>query len=282
MLVFTQKSHAALISKLEDLDRNYSPQNLEDQRLDLIIRAIEKIKIKLKTHAFASDKDEIHYFKSILPVTLSLHIYYTHVMAWDRMIRQGSEKARFDFYDSVFTKAENFRNGQKEFYAYCRDGKSDLDRLYFLRNSPMNRERVYHPGSITDPASPPVFCGILAKFLAFSRLEHELHLSISENSQIKTSANVHDQKLTWTLSKISLVEVIYALKEANAFNHGKADIKTITEYFERIFNVQIGNITRSFQEIMTRKMGYTVFIDLLKEWLLKKIDAMESGNMNQR
>jgi RteC protein len=280
MLVFTQKSQAELISKLEDLDRNYSPQNLEDHRLDLIITAIEKIKMKLKSHVFASEKDEIHYFKSKLPETLSLHIYYTHVMEWDRMLKQGSEKARFDFYDSIFTMAENFRNEQKEFYEYCRDGKSDLDRFYFLRSSPMNRERIYQPGFITDPASPPIYCGILAKFLAYFRLEHELHLSISDNSQIKTSANVHDQKLTWTLSKISLVEIIYALKEVNAFNHGKADLKTITEYFERIFNIQIGNVSRSFQEIMSRKMGYTVFIDLLKEWLLKKIDAIEGGNMN--
>ena len=271
MLVFTQKSHAELISKLEDLDRNFSPQNLEDHRLDLIITAIEKIKVKLKSHVFASEKDEIHYFKSILPETLSLHIYYTHVMEWDRMLKQGSEKARFDFYDTIFTKAENFRNEQKEFYEYCRDGKSDLDRLYFLRNSPMNRERVYQPGFIADPASPPIYCGIRAKFLAYFRLEHELHLSISDNSPIKTSANVHYQKLTWTLSKISLVEIIYALKEVNAFNDGKADLRTITEYFERVFNISIGNVTRSFQEIMSRKMGYTVFLDLLKEWLFKKI-----------
>jgi hypothetical protein len=280
MLVFTQKSHDELISKLEDLDRNYSPQNLEDQRLDLIITAIEKIKIKLRSHAFASEKDEMHYFKSILPETLSLHIYYTQVMEWDRVIRQGSEKAWFEFYDSVFTKAENFRNGQKEFYEYCRDGKSNLDRLYFLRSSPMNREKVYQPGFIADPASPPVYCGIRAEFLAYTRLEHELHLSVTDTSQTKSSAKVHDQKLTWTLPKICLVEIIYALKEVNAFNHGKADIKTITENFERMFNVHIGNVSRSFQEIMSRKMGYTVFIDLLKEWLLKKIDTIERGNLN--
>jgi hypothetical protein len=280
MLVFTQKLHNELISQLEEMDRNYSPQNLEDQRLDLIITTIEKIKLKLKLFEFASEKDEIYYFKSILPETLSLHIYYTDVMEWDRIVKQGSEKARFDFYDSIFTKAENFRNGQKEFYEYCRDGKSDLDRLYFLRSSPMNREKIYQPGSITDPASPTIYCGIKAKFLAYYRLEHELHLSISDNQQIKTSVKMNDHKLTWTISKISLVEIIYALKEVKAFNHGKADLKTITEYFERIFNIHIGNIYRSFQEIMSRKTGYTVFIDMLKDWYLKKIDDIESGNMN--
>jgi hypothetical protein len=280
MIVFTQKLHAELISKLEDLDRNYSPQNLEDQRLDLIITAIEKIKEKLKSHEFGSDKDEIHFFKSILPETLSLHIYYTHVMEWDRIARQGSEKSRYDFYDSTFTKAENFRKEQKEFYEYCRDGKTDLDRIYFLRKSPMNREREYPITTIIDPSSPTTHCGILARFRAYSRLEHELHLSISDSKQNLAPPNLHDQKLTWTLSKISLVEMIYAFKEISAFNNGKVDLKTITECFEKMFNIHLGNISRSFQEIMSRKMGYTVFIDLLKVWLLKKIDNTEKGNMN--
>ena len=94
MIIFTQKSHEELISKLEELDRNYSPQSLEDQRLDLIITALEKIKKKLKSHQFASEKDEIHYFKSVLPETLSLHIYYTHVMEWDRMRKAGLRESQ--------------------------------------------------------------------------------------------------------------------------------------------------------------------------------------------
>jgi len=272
MIVFTQKLHEELISKLEVLDKNYSPKNLEDHRLDLITTAIEKIKHKLKSYTFGSDKDEILFFKSVLPETLSLYIYYSHVMEWGCIEKKGSEKAMYDFYDSMFTKAENFRNEQKDFYEYCRDGKTDLDRIYFLRKSPMNRERVYQINSIMDPASPTVYCGILAKFLAYSRLEHELHLSIQENKQTGVPAIDNGNRLTWTLSKISLVEIIYALKEVKAFNHGKADVKAITEYFERIFNIHIGNIYRSFQEIMSRKTGYALFIDMLRESYLKKID----------
>ena len=178
MLVFAKKLHEELVSKLEELDRNYSMKNLEDHRLDLITTAIEKIKHKLRTHTFVSNNEEIRFFKSVLPQTLSLYIYYSHVMEWDCIEKKGSEKAMYDFYDSIFTKAENFRKEQKEFYDYCRDGKTDLDRIYFLRNSPMNREKVYQIISITDPASPTVYCGILARFLAYSRLEHELHQSI--------------------------------------------------------------------------------------------------------
>jgi hypothetical protein len=279
MLVFTQKLHDQLLSKLEELDRNYDPQNLEDLRLDLITTAIEKIKQKLKAHVFASDKDEIFFFKSILPRTLSLYIYYSHVMEWDCMEKKGSEKATYEFYDSIFTKAENLRKEQKEFYDYCRNGKTDLDRIYFLRNSPMNKEKEYQIISIMDPASPTIYCGLRARFLAYSRLEHELHKGVQETRQTTSTAVDDSNKLTWTLSKISLVEMIYALKEAKAFNHGKADVKVITEYFERIFNIHIGNVYRSFQEIMSRKTGYTLFLDILKEGYVKKIDDIESGNI---
>jgi len=280
MLVFTQKLHEQLLSKLEDLDRNFSPQYLEDPRLDLIMMAIEQIKEKLKTHKFLSKAEEIHFFKSVLPEIMSLHIYYSHIMEWDRIARHGSDKTRYDFYDSIFTKAENYRNEHAAFYEYCRGQKTDLDRFYFLRNSPMNRDRTYQLRSITDPSSPTIHCEMLATFLAYSRLEYALHLNISNSKEHSTITMLPDNTLTWSLPKIKLIEIIYALQAAGAFNEGKAELKAIVECFEKVFHIVLGNYSRSFQEIMSRKMGYTLFIDELRESLLKKIDYMEGRNMN--
>ncbi|HZZ75597.1 MAG TPA: RteC domain-containing protein [Puia sp.] len=280
MIVFTKKLHDQLLINLERLDKNFSPENLEDPRLELIIQTIEKIKEKLKSHRFGAESEEIHFFKSVIPEILSLYIYYSHIMEWDRIVRQGSDKSRYDFYDSVFTKAENFRNEQKEFYEYCRDGKTGLDHIYFLRNSPMNRERVYQLRSITDPSSPTIHCEMLAKFLAFSRLEYALHLSIMNNKGDATGPAHPDNTLTWSFPKIKLIEIIYAFHLAGTFNEGKADLKTIVHCFEKVFHISLGNYSRSFQEILGRKMGYTPFIDELKEGLLKKIDSIEKRHVN--
>jgi hypothetical protein len=280
MKLFTQKLHDELLKNLEEADKNYSPKNIEDRRLDLIVTTINEIKEKLKSYQFASEKEEIKYFKCILPEILLLHIYYTHVVEWDRIIRKGSDKTRYDFYDNLFTIAENFRADHKLFYDYCRNGNSDLDGFYFLRSSPLNRDNIYPLRIIIDPASPTTYCEILATFLAHARLESELHQSLTGNRENAINPTPQSPLLTWTLPKINLIEIIYAFKEAAAFNHGKADLKTIVECFEKMFGIPLVNISRSFQEIMSRKMGYTSFIDQLKESLLKKIDNIEKGNIS--
>ena len=84
--------------------------------------------------------------------------------------------------------------------------------------------------------------------------------------------------IIWTLSKITLIELIYALKEIGAFNNGKTELSLIQEYFERIFGISLGNISRSFQEILYRKKGQTLFLDQLKECLVKRIGEIEEGN----
>jgi hypothetical protein len=87
-----------------------------------------------------------------------------------------------------------------------------------------------------------------------------------------TSPLPDSTRLKWTYSKVGLVELIYSLRELGAFNDGKADLKTIKECFEYMFNVDLGNITSSFQEILERKKGYTNITDKLREMFLKKID----------
>ncbi|HET6993042.1 MAG TPA: hypothetical protein VFJ43_17040, partial [Bacteroidia bacterium] len=67
MKAYTEKLHKELLSKLETLDRNYDPQNLSDPRLGLISKTIDLIKEKLKTHAFSGTKEEVQFFKFVLP-----------------------------------------------------------------------------------------------------------------------------------------------------------------------------------------------------------------------
>jgi hypothetical protein len=276
---FTQQLHDELLSKLGELDKNYDPGILPDPRMDLIVSAIDQIKEKLKTHRFLSEEDEIHYFKSVLPVTLSLHIYYSDRIEWDRIRLQGSPECRYQFTDRIYSQAENFRTVHKDFYEYCRDGKAYLDRFYFLRDSPANREKVYPLRSIIDRNSPTIYCEMTARLMAYTRLEQELHRSVSENKESAAPEYSDKPVLVWTLPKIKLIEIIYALKVICAFNNGQAELAVIQECFEKMFGISLGNISRSFQEILARKKGYTPFLDQLKECLLKRISEIEEGNM---
>ncbi len=85
--------------------------------------------------------------------------------------------------------------------------------------------------------------------------------------------------LQWTDSKSGLIELIYALQEKGSFNNGKATLKEITNYFERIFSVELGNTSRTFQVILSRKMDYANFLEKLKKKFLERIDRNESRHI---
>jgi RteC protein len=272
MKAFTENLHKELLSKLDELERNYNPQNLTDSRLHLITTAIDKIKEKLKTCQFKCTEDEIHYFKIVLPKTLALYIYYSDKIEWDRVTRMGSLKCNYKVGDRIFSQAENFRERHFQFNEYYRDGKTHLDYLYFLRKSPINRETKYQVRQIIDPSSPPLHCELLATLIAYNRLENELKEIIAEESESLSPMKSGKEKLGWTGKQIDLIELGYGLYEMGSFNNGNASRKDIFDYFEEVFDVDLGNTSSLFQDIVQRKTGSTTFLDSMRKKLLQRID----------
>ncbi len=272
MKSYTEKLHDELLVKLDELNRNYDPLNLVDCRLQMIIDAIDQIKEKLIKYQFKKTEDEIYYFKKVLPNFLSLYFYYHDKMEWDRIARLGTDNSRFKYHDRIFSQAENFRVEHMFFYDYFRNGKTDGDTTYFLRTSTINQERQYQVRMIIDPSTPPLYCELLAKYIAYNRLEFESKKIISENDETLHSIRAGRKILEWTGKQIDLIEMGYALKEMGVFNHGEATLTDIFDCFEEAFHVDPGNTSRLFQDITRRKSGVTLFLDLMKIKLVQRID----------
>jgi hypothetical protein len=274
MKSYTENLHNELLLKLDELNKNYDPNTLYDPRLSIVILAIEQIKAKLLHYRFRSNEEEIHYFKTVLPKTMALYIYYFEKIEWDRITHRDSSEQKFKFLDRIFSMAEQYRREYCALYEYYRDGKSDLDDLYFLRSSPLNKDTQYPLGKIIDSSSPPYHCFLLAILLAYTRLESELKLSNPENKESKLSGNSVKPKLRWTGKQSELIELGYGLYEMGSFNNGKASLNEIFTYLGEVFEVDTGNTSRLFQDIVRRKAGYTTFLNQMIARLLKKIDNM--------
>jgi hypothetical protein len=274
MKAFTEKLHEELLTKLDELDKNYDPDNLIDPRLSFVIIVIEQIKEKLLRYRFHSNEEEIHYFKSVLPHTLALYIYYSEKVEWDRIIRQNSAERRYAFYDRIYTRTEEYRKEYRALYEYYRDGKTDLDDLYFLRSSPLNKDAQYPLGRIIGPSSPPYHCLLLAVLFGYAWLESELKSSVAENKENGLPVKSAKSKLRWTGKQSELIELGYGLYEMGSFNNGKASLKEIFEYLGDVFEVKTGNSYRLFQDILVRKGGYTIFLDQMIKKLIQKINDM--------
>jgi hypothetical protein len=100
-----------------------------------------------------------------------------------------------------------------------------------------------------------------------SELKCEVH-PISKNGANYTM-------LRWTAPKVALIELIYALHASGVYNNGNTDLKRIASAFERFFQVDLGNFFNAFQEIRIRKKNRTVFVDRLKETLIRRMDAAD-------
>jgi hypothetical protein len=272
---FTQKLYNELLLKLADLDRSDYRENLADPRLSLICSSIDLIRKKLKLYLFSNDDDEIYYFKSVLPQTLSLLIYYADKIEWDRILLQNSTVAIQEFFERTFNKIKNFRSENKEFFDYCRSGKSHMDSFYFLRNSPMNIETIHQIESVRDPSCPTIHCVLVATFLAHLKQEQEMYIAVTNRKTESTSIENGKSSLKWTGKIVDLIELGIALHEAEAFNNGKVSRKEMFEFFEKAFGVELGNTSRQFQDIRLRKTGNTNYLDLLTQKLRKKIDDMD-------
>ena len=275
MKSYTEKLHYELLEKLEELDRNYNPKNLADPRLGTIKATLDQICENLKSYSFASIQEEVYYFKFVLPPTLALYIYYEDKIEWDRITRQGSPECQYKFNDRIYSQAESFRQEHKPFCDYYRDGLTGMDNFFFLRNSPVNHESKYPVGCIVDPASPPLHCRLLARLIAWTRLEQEVKISLPENMEKDLSVIQEEERLQWTGTKVNATELIYALKHSGLIENGNASVNRITNCFEKAFSINLGNTSKQFQEVLRRKMENGSIVDKLKDSLRKAIEEIE-------
>ena len=172
-----------------------------------------------------------------------------------------------------------FFDNNLEFYQYYRTGATFLDEKYFLRGKydiRLSLDTFFFASDLEFNTSHDYR---ISKILANDLLEIYLkeQLAILDRKEIMTAKTqaTPKVKLTWTDSKSSLIELLYALHYQGSFNNGNADIKEIANYFEVIFNIDLGDVYRSWYSIRSRKMETTIFLDSLKTILQKKIEQEE-------
>ena len=79
--------------------------------------------------------------------------------------------------------------------------------------------------------------------------------------------------LNWTGTKTDLVELIFALKESGVLRNGRAELKKIKNVIELLFEIELGNIYKIFEQIKAREKDQTKFIDSLKIGLINRIES---------
>ena len=246
-----------------------------EQAITVILKSINELKKAATKTNFKSKSEEIQFFKEIKPQFTSKLIYFNRVYKIEMKKPNGGNKILKKYYNNELLKLKAFFDNELEFYQYYRSGSTYLDYKYFLRGEfdiKLALDSYYFESDMSFATSHDFkVATILANDLIELYLENQL-LMLENNENSEKSQRKPNVKLTWTGSKVALIELIYALHTEGVFNNGATDLKDIAEYFEHTFEIDLGQYRRVFLEIRARKSDRTKFLTTLNDSLQKRME----------
>ena len=254
---------------------------LQNSRLSsgIILHYISKLKTFVHNYKFLSKDEEINFFKHLKPKFYSQLIYHQKIVGIQSHLPLATLNDIKNYYLNELKKINDYINSNHEFVTYYRSQTTSFDEIYFLRKEPDSWLLMNFEDYETDLNFTTIYDHKISKIIAFELLSEfiksmlaklEIQHDLSGSQKTLTQSNVN-----WTSSKVSLVELLYALQSAGSCNNGTIDLKQLASHFENIFNIDLGNYYRVFQEMRIRKINRTTFLDQLKDRLIQRMDEAD-------
>ncbi len=276
-----RSKYEKIISDLEKKIKSFESRNIDvlvvaEFNLNNIEVCLKKTRELIMSEEFNSDQEEIYFFKSIKPKIVGKFIFNLNVFNIENERPKGSLKGQKKYFENELEKLEEYFSIHPVFYKYFRGGETCSDNLYFLRKNKSVKFHLDCLGSYLDAEFATSLDSTFAKFIGYELTIEYLKNELSKLSNHSLIPVIPvKSNLTWTGSKIGLIEMIYGIAESKVINYGETEIKELAAFFERSFNIELGDYYRAFIEIKNRKTNNTKFLDFLKENLLKRITKSE-------
>ncbi|WCT14342.1 RteC domain-containing protein [Mucilaginibacter jinjuensis] len=285
MKIFAERIYNALENELNEISLN--GDSLTEHYKSSILRckkAMAKLKKYISTYSFENIDDEIHFFKVIKPQFYSKYIYFINVYNFMMQKPTGGEEIVKEYITYELADLKRFFDHNHSFYQYYRSGSTQMDEVYFTRGGfdvhveleDFEEDEMYSTSHDYK----------LSKIIANEKYQDFLNLELQKNivQDGKPLELGLELPLTWTFNKTDLVELIYALVAVGVFNNGNADIKSVVNFFQTVFQVDLGSYYHKYTDITRRKKEYAVFLDKLKLALLRRIEEKldEDSSPQQR
>ena len=257
------------VEQIECSEVSVITKSLEASRV--LADAFKQLKLFVLSHNFKNDDDEISFFKEIKPRLCFRLIYYRKVYNIEMNRPIGIDKQR-EYLCDILNDINKYNSKRLDFIRYYRSGSTNLDALYFLRDSTdaeQYLETFFHE---LDPKFSTNCDFKVAKILSNDMLSAYLMQEIellNDNGMRAGSFNFPTTKKTWKGSKAELQEQIYAWDSAGTF--GDVPLTQLYDYIQNVFNIQLDtNLSRTFGDLKIRNAP-TPFLEKLKDALLRRM-----------
>jgi hypothetical protein len=268
------KSEIEAIDLEEDTIFNKSTKIISLLEIDF-----NELKSYISEYSFNNETEEIQFFKETKPQISSQLLYYNGICKFENSRPIGSDSVQKEFTLKQLDLLKDCFDNNIDFYRYYRAHRTDLDKHYFLRCQPdleMYFDSFYFE---RDPKFSTGFDLKVAKILANDMMSKYLNAELMKTNQSETNPfeniDLPKIKLTWTGSKVAFIELMYAVNITGSINNGKIDLKRLTKFAETIFNIELGDIYRTFIEIRGRKGNRVQYLDELRKNIITRMDEAD-------
>lgn len=240
--------------------------------IDIGIREIKSI---VSDFDFSTAADEIYFFKNLKPLFISEFIYYSRLLSMEAAKPNAGQTSLKEYYICELEVIKGFYQEHIDFYQYYRLNATFLDQKYFVRNQFDIKMKLKTGMYDYDEKFVTSHDHIVAQILANDRLETYLLNSIKEIEGYANGKFSDKHSLTWSASKVSLTELVFALYHMHCFNGGNVELSEVIKFVEKSLNTDLGNFHKTIFEIRNRKQGPTKFLQLIMDNLNQHFMKME-------
>lgn len=238
---------------------------------------ILQLKSFILNYSFSDLNEEISFFKNTKPTFISQYIFSNKAL--QILIRKpiGNDDVQLKYFDDCMREITRFFNENQEIYQYYRLNSNYNDAVYFVRQSKemlhLTNANLHNFEPAFSSSHDHLLAQIIANDLLVTFLSEQKEAIIYRDKipHVDDMGYFQAQNFQWTDNKSALIELIYALHTSKSINNGNCDIRELTAYFEKVFNIKINDIYRGFQDIKARNTQ-TKYIDSLKTSLQRRID----------
>lgn len=269
LLSIEQEEITVSRSKKSAIDEAYHMVSFLDKTLTGL-----KAQINLK--GFESILEEIIFFKRVKPEILGRLMFYNKVAKIEAYSPINSELTEPYYTEQIKLLNKEYKKNiaSSDFYSYYRTGRSDKDEFYYRLGNinyfdgvdsfffEVDREfSTYYDYKVAQIKAYDLYHSYLSG--KFNRIEP----TNNDNFDIN-----EDAEFSWTDSKNALIELIYALHISRSVSNGRVGIRKISQMFEDIFEVSLGDIHHAFYQMKFRAGQRARYLHFLKHSLEQYMD----------
>ena len=268
------KSYTEQLCKLEDQLLQFENENFIYKRAELAIVACQNclsvLRLMVSERGFQNEEQECVFFKEIKAHAVSHLYFYMNLIELERHKPFVGAKNKKRYLMAHIAHLGQCFLEHREFYEYYLRGHSHRDSEFFLRKISFPDLHSTSIPIILDAKFSTSHDLILARIIAnkntIGYIRNQLYSKDKNKSRFR-----QNNALKWTGAKIDLIELVYALQSSGLVNNGQSKLNEVAEKMEILFDIDLGDIYRSFLEIRNRKTAPTKLLDILKTSLINKM-----------